>query len=197
MQSQWYLCLIESYPYNEGERLKPHDNLSVRYPDDFFGEDEWCVWLPIIPRVGDTLQFNSWQVQVSRVILHADTRSETGIKEGIFVSARISIRDAIIPDLLDSQFSIETTNNNFIHKWENYARRGNDLEYYAWELRHENFLMPGEKEKYYSWHTRVRPVAGDIIRVNDDLWRVNSVILASADRVVDGSLVLNYSTPTV
>jgi hypothetical protein len=52
----------------------------------------WYVWLPIIPRVGDTLQFAAWQVQVSKVILATDWHSETGIKEGLFVSAWISIR---------------------------------------------------------------------------------------------------------
>jgi hypothetical protein len=53
----------------------------------------WYVWLPIIPSVGDTLQFAAWkEVQVSKVILKFDWESETGIKEGLFVSAEISIR---------------------------------------------------------------------------------------------------------
>jgi hypothetical protein len=50
------------------------------------------VWLPIIPRLGDTLQFAGWQAQVSKVILPTDVKSETGIKEGLFVSASMSIR---------------------------------------------------------------------------------------------------------
>lgn len=110
MQTQWYLCEIANYPESEGDRLKKTNNLSVKYPNIFFseiqaitmsgtavknnkkGEGAWYVWLPIIPRVGDTLQFVSWQVQVSNVILETDWDSETGIKEGVFMSARISIR---------------------------------------------------------------------------------------------------------
>ena len=46
----------------------------------------------IVPRVGDTLQFAGWQVEVSKVILIPDWHSKTGIKEGFFVSAQISIR---------------------------------------------------------------------------------------------------------
>lgn len=56
------------------------------------GEGLWYVWLPIIPRVGDTLQLAGWQAQVSQVILPTDLKSETGIQEGLFVSASISIR---------------------------------------------------------------------------------------------------------
>jgi hypothetical protein len=52
----------------------------------------WYVWLPIIPRVGDTLVFVAWDVQVYKVRLKNDWHSETGIKEGLFVSAWISIR---------------------------------------------------------------------------------------------------------
>jgi hypothetical protein len=102
MQTQWYLCEIENYSDNQGNYLKKTDNLSVQYPNIFCwddtavednkkGEGLWYVWLPIIPRVGDTLQFAAWQVQVSKVILATDWHSETGIKEGLFVSAWISI----------------------------------------------------------------------------------------------------------
>lgn len=109
MQTQWYLCEIVNYPESEGDRLKKTDNLSVKYPNIFFseiqaiqmsdtavennkkGKGAWYVWLPIIPRVGDTLQFTGWQVEVSKVILMTDWKSETGIKEGLFVSAEIDI----------------------------------------------------------------------------------------------------------
>jgi hypothetical protein len=102
MQTQWYLGHIEKYSEHQGNNLKKTDNLSVQYPNIFCsddtaveenkkGEGSWYVWLPIIPRVGDTLQFAGWQVQVSKVILATDWHSETGIKEGLFVSAWISI----------------------------------------------------------------------------------------------------------
>jgi len=88
-------------PSKEFSDLNPY-NLSVQYPnilcsDDTEvennkkGEGSWYVWLPIIPRVGDTLQFGGWRVQVSKVMLATDWESETGIKEGLFVSAWISI----------------------------------------------------------------------------------------------------------
>jgi hypothetical protein len=96
------LCEIGNYSDHQGNYLKKTDNLSVKYPnilcsDDTViennkkGEGFWYVWLPIIPRVGDTLQFAGWQAQVSKVILVTDWKSETGIKEGLFVSALISI----------------------------------------------------------------------------------------------------------
>ena len=159
MQTQWYLCEIENYPQNEGDSLKRTGNLSVNYPNIFFsgiqalltgdtviednikGDGSWYVWLPIIPRVGDTLQFAGWQVQVSKVLLETDWKSETGIKEGHFVSARISIRDDVIPKLTDAYFSIETLDNSSLHKWENFAQRGHDLQYFAWELRHESYIQ--------------------------------------------------------
>jgi hypothetical protein len=104
MQTQWYLCEIASYSERQGNNLKKTENLSVQQPNIFRfhdiavednkkGEGYWYVWLPIIPRVGDTLQFPAWkEVQVSKVILKFDWESETGIKEGLFVSAEISIR---------------------------------------------------------------------------------------------------------
>ncbi|MEG4171295.1 MULTISPECIES: hypothetical protein [unclassified Microcoleus] len=103
MQTQWYLCEIKNYSDAQGNRLKKTDNLSVQYPNIFCwdgtdvednkkGEGCWYVGLPIIPRVGDTLQFAGWQVEVSKVILIPDWHSKTGIKEGVFVSAQISIR---------------------------------------------------------------------------------------------------------
>ena len=102
MQTQWYLCEIANYPESEGDRLKKTDNLSIKYPNIFClddigvednkkGKGSWYVWLPIITRVGDTLQFAGWLVEVSKVILATDWHSETGIKEGLFVSAEISI----------------------------------------------------------------------------------------------------------
>jgi len=60
--------------------------------DNKKGEGLWYVWLPIIPRVGHTLQFAGGQSQVSQVILPTDLKSETGLKERLFVSASISIR---------------------------------------------------------------------------------------------------------
>ena len=103
MQTQWYLCEIENYSDNQGNAPKKTDNLSVQYSNIFCwddtavednkrGEGLWYVWLPIIARLGDTLQFAVWQVQVSKVILATHWKSETGIKEGFFVSASISIR---------------------------------------------------------------------------------------------------------
>ncbi|CBN55312.1 MULTISPECIES: hypothetical protein [Kamptonema] len=153
MQTQWYLCEIEKYPDNEGVRLKSSDNLSVKYSDIFvnsldimlrgdraiesnkIGEGSWYVWLPIIPRVGDTLQFAGWQVQVSKVVLPTDFNSNTGTKDGNFLSATISIRDDVVPQLMDASFSVESLNNNAVYKWEDFARRGNDLQYFAWELK--------------------------------------------------------------
>ena len=107
MQTQQYLCEIENYSDNQGNYLKKTDNLSVQYPNIFCwdgtavednkkGEGLWYVWLPIIPRVGDTLQFAAWQVQVSKVIWATDWHSETGIKEGLFVSAWISIPQVVL-----------------------------------------------------------------------------------------------------
>ncbi|CBN55313.1 MULTISPECIES: hypothetical protein [Kamptonema] len=43
---------------------------------------------------------------------------------------------------------------------------------------------------YYRWHTRIRPIAGDIIKVKNNRWRVTSVELASANISVDGYLSL-------
>ena len=43
---------------------------------------------------------------------------------------------------------------------------------------------------YYRWHTRIRPVAGDIIVVQDNRWYVTSVELVSANQSVDGLLFL-------
>jgi hypothetical protein len=209
MQTQWYLCEIEKYPKHEGDELKKTDNLSVKYPEIFVGgitallmgdpveankegEGQWYVWLPIIPRVGDTLQFAGWQVQVSKVVLETDWISKTGIKEGLFVSAIISIRDDVIPFLTDSQFAIEALDNKS-HRWENYARRGHDLQYYAWELRHESYVQDTRdtgEVVYYRWHTRIRPIAGDVIAVKNNRWRVKSVELASANASVDGWLDL-------
>ena len=102
MQTQWYLCEIANYSEHQGNNLKKTDNLSVKYPNIFCGDDIgvednqnpspfWYVWLPIIPRVGDIIQFAGWQVEVSKVILVTDWHSETGIKEGLFISAQISI----------------------------------------------------------------------------------------------------------
>ncbi|MBW4504975.1 MAG: hypothetical protein KME64_00415 [Scytonematopsis contorta HA4267-MV1] len=209
MQTQWYLCEINKCPNNEKERLKKTDNLSVHYPDIFLdntmamfgvntveqnaeGAGSWFVWLPIIPRVGDTLQFASWQVQVSNVTLSTDWHSKTGVKEGLFVSATISIRDDVVPKLTDSSFSVETKGKPF--SWENYARRGHDLQYYAWELKHEFFLSERkEKIEYYRWHTRIRPITGDIIKIEDKSWRVTLVELASANESLDGYLTLELA----
>ncbi|MBE9182414.1 hypothetical protein IQ268_28095 [Oculatella sp. LEGE 06141] len=210
MQTQWYLCEIGSYPEHEGDHLKKADNLSVQHPDIFFGdiyamlegsaviernkkgEGDWYVWLPIIPRVGDTLQFAGWQVQVSRVILSTDWNSKTGIKEGLFVSARISIRDDVIPELVDARFSIDSKCSKGVHKWESFARRGLDQQYYAWELKHEDYIESTDEngENYYRWHTRIRPVAGDIISVQNRRWCVIAVELSSANSSVDGQLDL-------
>ncbi len=214
MPTQWYLCEIDKCPKDEEERLKKTDNLAIKYPDFFCGgigallgfetvednkkgEGSWYVWLPIIPRVGDTLQFSGWQVQVSRVILETDWNSNTGIKEGLFVSARISIRDDIVPTLMDSYFSI-IEGEDKSNSWENYARRGNDLQYFAWELKHESYIIEKskkeEKTQYYRWHTRIRPVVGDIIQIKGKKWIVKSIELANANNSVDGYLTLEAIT---
>ena len=208
METQWYLCRIDAYPKNEAERLKKTDNLSVKYPDAFIdfsffedkiesnkkGEGDWYVWLPIIPRVGDTLQFTGWQVQVSQVILSTDWHSDKGIQKGLFVSAIIKIRDNVVPYLMGSSFAIENQNNEkkFVHEWENYARRGHDLQYYAWELKNEFYLKETRDNQtfYYQWHTRIRPVAGDIVTLEGKRWRIQSVELASPNNSVDGYLIL-------
>ena len=107
MQTQWYLCEIANYSEHQGNELKKTDNLSIKYPNIFClddigvednkkGEGFWYVWLPIIPRVGDTLQFAGQQVEVSKVILATDWHSETGIKEGLFLLARIGIRAVVL-----------------------------------------------------------------------------------------------------
>lgn len=190
--TQWYLCKIYKSPSDDQDSLKKTDNLSVRYPDVFFG-DGWYVWLPIIPRVGDTLQFDGSQVQVSNVILETDWTTKTGIKEDAFVSARITIRENIVPKSTDAYFSIDgKLQKNRRTCWEDYARRGHDLEYYAWELRHPSYVVErgGKMEGNYRWHTRIRPVAGDFISVDEKRWKVTSVELASANASVDGWLTL-------
>ncbi len=107
MQTQWYLCEIENYSDNQGNAQKKTDNLSVQYPNIFYwddtavkdnkkGEGLGYVQLPIIPRVGGTLQLAGWQAQVSQVILPTDLKSETGIKEALFVSGSISIRQVVL-----------------------------------------------------------------------------------------------------
>ncbi|MDJ1174412.1 hypothetical protein [Roseofilum capinflatum] len=191
METQWYLCMIQNYPEHEGEELQKTDNLSITQPDTFDGS--WYVWLPIIPRAGDTLQFAGWQVEVSRVVLQTDWRSKTGIKDGPVLSAVISIHDNVVSKLMDTDFSIESLNSQARHKWEKFARRGHDIQYFAWELRHESYIKSqGNKENlfYYRWHTRIRPIAGDIIVVINKRWRVKSVELASACKYYDGSLYL-------
>ena len=210
---QWYLCQISAYPDHEGNELKRTDNLSVLHPRMFVdglkamligeqavkknaeGTGDWFVWLPIIPRVGDTLQFSGWQVEVSRVILQADWSSKDGIMDEPTISAYIHIRDSIIPHLTDAPFSVEGRLEEGTHKWETFARRGHDLEYYAWELLHDEFKYtelgsgPGEtRTGRLRWHTRVRPVAGDYITISDRRWKVKAVALASADESVDGWL---------
>jgi hypothetical protein len=211
MDVQWYLCEIDNYPEHEGNELKKTDNLSVKYPDVFIddihailhgdrviennknGEGSWFIWTPIIPRVGDTLQFGGWQVQVSRVLLETDWMSQSGTKEGVFRAARITIRDDVVPELASAHFSVEALENNAIHKWEDFARRGNDLQYFAWELRHDSYIQKeyaSDEVSYYRWHTRIRPITGDIILVENNRWRVKSVELASANASVDGWLYL-------
>jgi hypothetical protein len=195
MQTQWYLCRIASYPSDEEKSSKITENLSVTHPD--LGLADWYVWLPIIPRVGDTLQLDAWQVQVSNVILQADWVSKTGIREGLFVSAEISIREDVVPKLTGSNFSIDAKNISGIHKWETYARRGHDLQYYAWELKHKFYKVdkaPTKKPEYYRWHTRIRPVANDIIAIDGESWRVKVVELASANVSIDGWLTLEAVT---
>ena len=206
MQTQWYLCEIERYPDCEGEELKKTNNLYAKY-SNFFSEDiqkkqygdnnddinSWLVWLPIIPRIGDTLQFRGWQVQVSNVILRTDYTSERGIKEGVFISARIWIHDDVVPSLTDTNFSIEALNNEAVHKWEDFARRGYDLQYYAWELKHKFYELKSRNQEEtfnYRWHTRIRPIAGDIVAITNNRWQVVSVELASANASVDGWLTL-------
>jgi hypothetical protein len=211
--TQWYLCEIDASPSHEEERLKKTDNLSVRYPDIFVGgitallggadvvennksgEGSWYIWLPIIPRVGDTLQFAGWQVEVSKVVLITDWTTKTGIQEGLFTSARITIRDNIVPGLTDAYFSIDGQSPKGNIKWEDFARRGHDLEYYAWELQHLSFVVErnGKMDGNYRWHTRIRPVAGDIISVQNKRWKVTSVELASADASVDGWLTIELT----
>lgn len=211
MDVQWYFCEIDNYPEHEGDELKKTDNLSVSYPDIFIneihallwgekivernksGEGSWFIWTPIIPRVGDTLQFSGWQIQVSRVLLETDWHSQSGIKENPFVSARISIREDIVPKLSSAHFSVEALENNATHEWENFARRGNDLQYFAWELRHDSYIQrehASDAVSYYRWHTRIRPITGDVILVENNRWRVKSVELASANASVDGWLYL-------
>lgn len=194
MSTQWYLCEINHYPEQERTGLKPINNLSTKHPEIFESIGAWCIWLPIIPRVGDTLQFPGYPVQVSRVVLRTDWNSKTGHKERLVVSARISIRDDVIPK--DADFSIESSPKDATHEWEDFACRGNDLQYYAWELKHESYVQKmcetGEPS-YYRWHTRVRPVAGDIIAVQNKRWCVVSVELASANALVDGWLTLEKS----
>ena len=207
MKRQWYLCEIENCPDHEAENLKTKDNLSVTHPDlftrDFLGQFCWYVWLPIIPRVGDTLQFAGWQVQVSRIVLQTDWKNRTGLQEEPFVSAIIHIRDDAVPSLLNSRFSVEDAKSESTNKWETYARRGHDLQYYAWELRDESYIVDnsdlaqlfgsfsGKREtSYQRWHSRVRPMPGDIIEVNDKRWRVTSVNLTNANKTTDGWLTI-------
>ena len=188
--TQWYLCEVRECPAHEEKELKKTDNLAVRYPD-LKGEGGWYIWLPIIPRVGDTLQFRGWPVQVSQVVLKTNWTTKTGIMEDTAVSARISIRDNVVPKLTDAHFSIDGKSPNGDETpWKSYARRGHDLEYYAWGLRHPSYVVnhPDKTEGNYRWHTRIRPVAGDIISVQDKRWEVTSVELASACESVDGWL---------
>jgi len=219
-QRQWYLCQIIAYPAHEGSDLKPRNNLSVRHPDFFLdglnamlmgeqavernaeGSGDWFVWLPIIPRVGDTLQFAGWQVEVSRIILQADWDSRDGKMQEPTVSACIHIRDNVVPHLNDAHFSVEGATGKGSHKWESFARRGHDLEYYAWELLHDEFkytgtgVNPGETTTgWLRWHTRVRPVTGDFITVRGKRWRVRGVALTSADKSFDGWLTLEAVAP--
>jgi hypothetical protein len=84
-------------------------------------------------------------------------------------------------------------NNKSVYKWENFARRGHDLQYFAWELKHKSYILERSNSNeisYYRWHTRIRPVTGDVIVVKNERWRVTSVELASADDSVDGYLSL-------
>lgn len=193
--TQWYLCQIQESPKGDRERLSIGENLAVTNPDIYNFSGVWTVWLPIIPRVGDTLQFSGWQVQVSKVVLQTDWTSPTGEIKNSDVSAVLSIRDNVIPGLMTSQLSIEATQFGDKRKrisWEDFANRGHDLEYYAWDLKHPNFERDGEDDdvEYYRWHSRIRPVAGDVISIHGDHWKVISVELASANSSVDGWLTL-------
>ena len=191
-KTQWYLCRIWNSPTSEKERLSITDSLSVTNPDSF---DGWVVWLPIIPRVGDTLQFSGWQVQVSKVVLQTDWESSTGEMKNPYVTAVLSLRDNVIPYLMESQFSIDANQSDLNRKrisWEDFAYRGHDLEYYAWELKHPRFERDGKEDdvKYYRWHSRIRPVTGDVISIQSERWKVTTVELASANASVDGWLTL-------
>jgi hypothetical protein len=189
MDQQWFLCDIDRNPDLEENRLKLQDNLSVKQPQ-FSGLGEWLVWLPIIPRVGDILQFPGWPVQVSRVTLTTNTDSQTGsFKPTTYsVAATLHVRESVVPDLIDSEYTVDVE----MFEWENYARRGHDLEYYAWELRHSNFAT-GAKDgapEYKQWHSRIRPVVGDTITIAEKRWRVVGVELSSPNASVDGWLDL-------
>ena len=99
MQTQWYLCEIKNSSDNQDNYLKKTDNLSVKYPNIFSSDDTAVqdnkkgegllyVWLPIIPRLGDTLQFAAWQAQVSKVILPTDLKSEQVLKKDFLFQPR-------------------------------------------------------------------------------------------------------------
>jgi hypothetical protein len=189
MQMQWFLCSINKCPHHEEEELKVTDNLSIKHPELFNGG--WYVWLPIIPRVGDTLQFAGWQVQVSDVVLNPDWYSKTGIMENTALSASITIRENVVLPLLDSHYAIEGDGRSF--SWENFARRGDDTQFFAWELRHEFYMLKRNKENetgFHRWHTRIRPIAGDIVQIKENRWKISSVELTSANSSVDGYLTL-------
>ncbi len=207
--AQWYLCEIDKCPEDERERLKPSDNLSVKYPDIFMsgllsllsedyisenseGSGSWFVWLPIIPRVGDVLQMTGWQVQVSSVLLMTDFRSKNGLKKGLHLSAKISIREDKVSELARLGSSVEKTDFSAARDWETFARRGHDLQFFAWELHHERYLDDRYKDypSYRMWRTRIRPVAGDIIEVTGEKWQVKGVELTSANDNCDGILYL-------
>ena len=189
MSQQWFLCNINQCSANEEEHLKSVDNLSVKH-SQFQDLRGWLVWLPIIPRVGDALNFPGWHVRVSRVTLFTNTASPTGLfsSEAELVAASIHIRDDVVVKSFDSDLAMNMTSSS----WENYARRGNDLQYYAWELRHASYFVEKRDatSSYKRWHSRIRPVAGDIILVEDRRWRVSGVELASAHELVDGWLDL-------
>lgn len=216
--AQWYLCQIDNYPQHEGEKLKPTDNLSVKYPDIFMdgfsslllgddfldtnstGEGSWFIWLPIIPRVGDTLQMAGWQVHVSRVLLPSDFSSKNGIHKDIHVSAQISIRSDTVTRNMRFWSSIEKSENHSPDRdwdWETFANRGNDLQFFAWELHHDYYIKKqyehNDSVSYFMWHTRVRPIEGDIINVQGDKWKIRKVELSSANDFCDGLLYLGDS----